>query len=174
MKIKTILLLLALCVTMGVSAQMRYHDVEYRQAKGKVKSITYSPESDETEPRICAFTIDGKEKDQAGVEYDSNGYRVSEKYTPDEDGSITTAKIMWKDGRVFKAIASGKDVSLTFNYKYNAKGELIEMSTDMGAASGLFKYQYSDYKYDASGNWISRKRVFMGQQDTETRTIVYY
>lgn len=174
MKIKTILLLLALCVTMGVSAQMRYHDVELNEAKGKVKSITYPPGPDETEPSIGEFTIDGKEKDLTGVQYDSNGYRVSEKYTPDEDGSITTAKIMWKDGRVFKAIASAKDMTYTLNYIYNAKGELIEMSLSMGDTKSDFKYQYSDYKYDASGNWISRKRVFMNEQWTETRTIVYY
>ena len=40
MKIKTILLFLALCITMGVSAQMRYHDAELNDAKGKVKSIS--------------------------------------------------------------------------------------------------------------------------------------
>ena len=58
MKIKTILLLRALCITMGVSAQMRYHDVELNDAKCNVKSITiYLPE---LKPSTIEFTIDGK------------------------------------------------------------------------------------------------------------------
>ena len=161
-------------MTASAGTQVRYHDVEYHEAKGKVKSITYSPGPDETEASISEFTIDGKEKDLTGVQYDSNGYRVSEKYTPDEDGSITTAKIMWKDGRVFKAIASDKEMTYTLNYIYNAKGELIERSLSIGDTKSGFKYQYSDYKYDDRGNWISRKIVFMEEQWTETRTIVYY
>ena len=161
-------------MTASAGTQVRYHDVEYHEAKGKVKSITYSPGPDETEASISEFTIDGKEKDLTGVQYDSNGYRVSEKYTPDEDGSITTAKIMWKDGRVFKAIVSDKERTYTLNYIYNAKGELIERSLSIGDTKSDFKYQYSDYKYDSKGNWISRKIVFMNEQWTETRTIVYY
>jgi formylglycine-generating enzyme required for sulfatase activity len=161
-------------MTASAGTQVRYHDVEYHEAKGKVKSITYPPGPDETEASIGEFTIDGKEKGPTGAEYDSNGYRVSEKYTPDEDGSITTAKIMWKDGRVFKAIASDKEITYTLNYKYNAKGELIERSLSIGDTKSDFKYQYSDYKYDSKGNWISRKIVFMEEQWTETRTIVYY
>ena len=161
-------------MTASAGTQVRYHDVEYHEAKGKVKSITYPPGPDETEAGISEFTIDGKEKDLTGVQYDSNGYRVSEKYTPGEDGSITTAKIMWKDGRVFKAIVSDKEMTCTLNYKYNAKGELIERSLSIGDTKSDFKYQYSDYKYDDRGNWISRKWRFMNEQWTETRTIVYY
>jgi hypothetical protein len=33
---------------------------------------------------------------------------------------------------------------------------------------------YTDYKYDAKGNWISRKASMMGQEMEQTRTIEYY
>lgn len=156
-------------MTASAGTQMRYHDVEFHQAKGKVKSITtYLGVKSSTRE----FTVDGKQKGVTDAEYDSNGYRI--KSTDKMNDITTTTEYIWENGRIVKLITSGNGMSVTSEYTYNAKGEVIEMSTDMGAASGLFKYQYSDYKYDATGNWISRKRVFMGQQDTETRTIVYY
>ena len=34
--------------------------------------------------------------------------------------------------------------------------------------------KYTDYKYDAKSNWISRKTNMMGQEMKLTRTIEYY
>ena len=169
MKIKTILLLLALCITMGVSAQMRYHDVELNDAKGKVKSITTNSVV-WGEPKLITveFSVDGKEKGAADVEYDNNGYRIK---STDKKNEITaTTKYTWENGRLIETFTatSINDITMSIKLKYNNKGEQIELAMD------TFKYQYSDYKYDAKGNWISRKRSFLGQQDTETRTIVYY
>ena len=76
-------------------------------------------------------------------------------------------------GRMVKAITSDRNPPFIVNGKYNAKGELIEMS--MGSVKpNAIQIQYSDYKYDARGNWISRKRSSLGVQSTETRTIEYY
>ena len=33
---------------------------------------------------------------------------------------------------------------------------------------------YTNYKFDAKGNWISRKASMMGQEMEEQRTIEYY
>jgi hypothetical protein len=150
-------------MTASAGTQVRYHDVEYHEAKGKVKSITYPPGPDETEASIGEFTIDGKEKGPTGAEYDSNGYCVSRK----------SRKYFWVNGRMVKAITSDRNPPYIVNNKYNAKGELIEMS--MGSVKpNAIQIQFSDYKYDAKGNWISRKRSSVGVQSTETRTIEYY
>jgi hypothetical protein len=169
MKIKTAILLLALCVTMGVSAQMRYHDVELNDAKGKVKSIsTNSVVWGEPKLITIEFTVDGKQKGVRDAEYDSNGYLI--KSTNKNNENTVTTKYIWENGRQIEVVTatSINDITMSFKLKYNNKGEQIELAMD------TFKYQYSDYKYDATGNWISRKRSFLGQQDTETRTIVYY
>ena len=34
--------------------------------------------------------------------------------------------------------------------------------------------KYTDYKYDAKGNWISRKTSMMGRDMEQTRTIEYF
>jgi hypothetical protein len=43
---------------------------------------------------------------------------------------------------------------------------------DMGGQE--METPYTDYKYDAKGNWISRKSSMMGQEMEQTRTIEYY
>ncbi|MBR4708755.1 MAG: hypothetical protein IKP30_01420 [Bacteroidaceae bacterium] len=169
MKIKTILLFLALCITMGVSAQMRYHDAELNDAKGKVKSIsTNSVVLGESKLITIEFTVDGKQKGVRDAEYDSNGYLI--KSTNKNNEFTVTTKYIWENGRLIEAVSttSINDITMSIKLKYNNKGEQIECAMD------TFKYQYSDYKYDAKGNWISRKRSFLGQQETETRTIEYY
>lgn len=169
MKIKTILLFLALCITMGVSAQMRYHDVELNDAKGKVKSIsTNAVVLGESMLITIEFTVDGKQKGVTDAEYDSNGYLI--KSTNKNNEITVTTKYTWENGRLIETFTatSINDITMSIKLKYNNKGELIECAMD------TFKNQYSDYKYDDRGNWISRKRSFLGQQETETRTIVYY
>ncbi len=169
MKIKTILLFLALCITMGVSAQMRYHDAELNDAKGKVKSIsTTAVVLGESKLITIEFTVDGKQKGVRGAEYDSNGYLI--KSTNKNNEITVTTKYIWENGRLIEAVntTSINDITMSIKLKYNNKGEQIECAMD------TFKYQYSDYKYDSKGNWISRKRNFLGQQETETRTIEYY
>ena len=169
MKIKTILLLLALCVTMGVSAQMRYHDAELNDAKGKVKSIsTTAVVLGESQLITIEFTVDGKQKGVRDAEYDSNGYLI--KSTNKNNEITVTTKYIWENGRLIEAVntTSINDITMSIKLKYNNKGEQIECAMD------TFKYQYSDYKYDSKGNWISRKQSYMGNEDTYTRTIEYY
>ena len=157
--------------TSSATAQKRYHDVEFHDAKGKVKSIKTELSSGQSLSSMVEFTIDGKEKGATDVEYDNNGYRLSSKDISQTDGSTVTVKYTWKNDRVIKVFYSYyKNLSNTLNFTYNAKGEQIEVS-DSG---GFLKVQYSDYKYDARGNWISRKSSILAKSATETRTIVYY
>ena len=146
--------------------------MEFHNAKGKVKSIKTNFELfGQPQSSMVEFTIDGKEKGATDVEYDNNGYRLSSKDISQTDGSTFTVKYTWKNDRVIKEFYSYKNISKTLNTTYNAKGELIEVS-DSG--DDIFKIQYSDYKYDARGNWISRKSSILNMSETETRTIVYY
>lgn len=158
-------------MTASAGTQMRYHDAELNDAKGNVKSITTY--LGELKPSTREFTIDGKQKGVTDAEYDSNGYRI--KSTDKMNDITTTNEYIWENGRIVKLITSAKGMSFTSEYTYNAKGEVIEMSSFMGTAkTNAMKSQFSDYKYDATGNWISRKSSFLGQQGTETRTIEYY
>lgn len=70
MKIKTILLLLALCVTMSVSAQMRYHDVELSNAKGEVIEMSSFMGTAKTNAMKYQFS---------DYQYDSKGNWLSRK-----------------------------------------------------------------------------------------------
>ena len=160
-------------MTANAGTQVRYHDVEYHQAKGKVKSITTNDiVFGQPKTRTIEFTVDGKQIGVTDAEYDSNGYRI--KSTDKMNDITTTSNYVWENGRIVKLITSANGMSLTSEYTYNAKGEVVEVSVYMGSAKNTTKIQYSDYKYDATGNWISRKSSLFGQQDTETRTIVYY
>ena len=160
-------------MTASAGTQMRYHDAELNDAKGKVKSIsTNAVVLGESKLITIEFTVDGKQKGVTDAEYDSNGYRI--KSTDKMNDITTTSNYVWENGRIVKLITSANGMSLTSEYTYNAKGEVVEASMYMGSAKNTMKIQFSDYKYDATGNWISRKMVFMGEQRTETRTIVYY
>jgi len=55
---------------------------------------------------------------------------------------------------------------------YNDKGAVAAQSMDFGGQA--MEMPYTDYKYDAKGNWISRKMSMMGQEMEQTRTIEYY
>lgn len=160
-------------MTASAGTQMRYHDVEYHEAKGKVKSITTNDiVFGQPKTRTIEFTVDGKQIGVTDAEYDSNGYRI--KSTDKINDITTTSNYVWENGRIVKLITSVNGMSLTHEYTYNAKGEVVEASMYMGSAKNTMKIQYSDYKYDSRGNWISRKERFMNEQMTETRTIVYY
>ena len=160
-------------MTANAGTQMRYHDVEYHDAKGKVKSITTNDiVFGQPKTRTIEFTVDGKQIGVTDAEYDSNGYRI--KSTDKIKDITTTSNYVWENGRIVKSITSVNGMSLTSEYTYNAKGEVVEASKYMGSAKNTMKIQYSDYKYDSRGNWISRKERFMNEQMTETRTIVYY
>lgn len=63
---------------------------------------------------------------------------------------------------------------ITTTYSYNQQGDLVSEVYSDG-----YQQAYSDYVYDAHGNWISRNYSYKnGEQWTapvaQTRTITYY
>jgi hypothetical protein len=87
-------------------------------------------------------------------------------------GNEVTIKYTWKDGKLASQSMDMMGNPMTFTFTYNDKGAVASQSMDMGGQE--MKMEYTDYKYDAKGNWISRKTQMMGQDMEQTRTIEYY
>ena len=102
--------------------------------------------------------------------YDANGFLQSMKMS--FQGNEVTIKYTWKDGKLATQSMDMMGNPMTFIFTYNDKGAIASQSMDMGGQE--MKMEYTDYKYDAKGNWISRKTQMMGQDMEQTRTIEYY
>ena len=167
---KKVLMMLALmAVPFAMQAQTAFHDVEANEAKGAVKKISQNMMGRD---QVTTFTQDGKMQ-RDGVTsavYDANGFLQSMKMS--FQGQEVTIKYTWKDGRLATQSMDMMGNPMTFTFTYNDKGAVASQSMDMGGQE--MKMEYTDYKYDAKGNWISRKTNMMGQEMEQTRTITYY
>ena len=171
---KVLLLLALLAVPFAMQAQ-KYHDVEFNEAKGPVKSIKQAGMMGRGE-QVINFSQDGKMQAEGltGLVYDDNGYlQKAERQveTPQGNMKITTT-YKWENGKVKSQSMDFGQGSMTQEFKYNEKGAPAAESIDMGGQA--MEMPYTDYKYDAKGNWISRKMSMMGQEMEQTRTIEYY
>ena len=164
---KALMTLALLALPFAMQAQTKFHDVEANDAKGAVKSITTSMMGQEQK---TTFTVDGKEENLNNAVYDENGYLQSAKVSA--NGMEMNVKYKWENGKVISQTMNvmGQDMPTTF--VYNDKGEIVKQSMNMGGQEMVI--EYSDYKYDDHGNWISRKISVMGQNMEVPRTIVYY
>ena len=61
---------------------------------------------------------------------------------------------------------------MTVSHTYNEKG--APASDTIDAAGQKMTSAYTDYQYDAHGNWISRKTNMMGNEIEQKRTIEYF
>ena len=108
-------------------------------------------ENSETLNRKFVYEYDSKGRVKTAKEYLQNGNLVSDKSLKyDENGRV-------KEETVTDPVSSTKVV-----YKYNQKGNLIEMLEEKTSKLGVgtkskTKIVYSDYKVDAHGNWTQRK-----------------
>lgn len=153
----------------AIEAQTKYHDVEANDAKGPVKSITMSVMGN---TQMTTFSEDGKMQ-QEGMKnavYDENGYL--QKAEIEVQGMTIPLSFTWENGRVKSQSTSMMGQQMVTTNIYNDKGEIIKQQIDMGGQK--MEMEYSDYKYDDRGNWISRKGSVMGQQIDAPRTIEYY
>ncbi len=164
---KTLIMLVLFLVPFALQAQTKYHDVELNDAKGAVKSITTSMMGQEQK---ITFTQEGKQENLKNAVYDENGYLQS----AESENQMGTMKVSykWENGKVKSQSTNmmGQDVPVTL--VYNDKGELVKQSISMGGQE--MNIEFSDYKYDDHGNWISRKTAVMGQNMETPRTIEYY
>ena len=163
---KVFMMLVLFVVPFAMQAQT-FHDVEANDAKGPVKSITTSMMG---QSQKITFTQDGKQEGLNKAVYDDNGYLKS----AEQDNQMGTVKVTykWENGKIKSQTMDMMGQQMPMNYIYNEKGELVKQT--MSSPMGDMTIEYSDYKYDDRGNWISRKTSVMGQQMETPRTIEYY
>lgn len=166
---KALLTLAVLAVPFALQAQTKFHDVEVHEASGPVKKIEGSQMG---QKQIINFTQDGKMQ-QDGVtdmKYDENGYLQSATMSMNDMSMSSTYQ--WENGQFKGQSVNIMGQSMVNTLKRDDKGAIIGASMDMGGQK--MDMDYKDIKYDAKGNWISRKITVMGQEIEQTRTIEYY
>ena len=167
---KKVLMMLALmAVPFAMQGQTVFHDVEANEAQGAVKKISQNMMGHD---QVTNFTQDGKMQRDGltNAVYDANGYLQSA--TMSMQGQEFTTKFTWKDGKLASQSLEMMGQQVIVGFTYNDKGAVATQSMNMGGQE--MKMEYTDYKYDAKGNWISRKTSMMGQEMEQTRTIEYY
>ena len=170
---KKVLMMLALmAIPFAMQGQTKFHDVEANEAQGPVKKITSNTMGRD---QVTTFTQDGKMQREGltNAVYDANGYLQSATMTMMQ-GQAIDMKYTWKDGKIVSQSMNIMGRDMVTKRTYNDKGAVAEESMDMGGGGREVKIPYTDYKYDAKGNWISRKTSIMGQEMEQTRTIEYY
>ena len=167
---KKVLMMLALmAIPFAMQGQTKFHDVEANEAQGAVKKISQNIMGHN---QVTTFSQDGKMQREGVTDavYDANGYLQSMKMS--FQGNEVTIKYTWKDGKLATQSMNMMGNDMTFTFIYNDKGAIVAQSMNMGGQE--MKMEYKDIKYDAKGNWISRKTNMMGQDIEQTRTIEYY
>ena len=168
---KKVLMMLALmAIPFAMQGQTKFHDVEFNEATGPVKKIVSSVMGHE---QVTTFTQDGKMQREglSNAVYNSEGYLQSCTMTMMQ-GQAIDVKYKWENGRIATQTMNMMGRDMTTKRSYNDKGILVSESMDMGGQD--MKFEYTDIKCDAKGNWISRKTEMMGQEMVQTRTIEYY
>ena len=166
---KLMMMVAMLAVSFAMQAQTKFHDVELNEAKGAVKCIKSNQMGQDI---VINFSQDGKMSRQgmSDAKYDADGYLQSAKMSM--MGNEIEIKYKWENGRVVsqKMNVMGNDMEV--KRTYNEDGTLKADVMDMGG--NQMESPYTNYKFDAKGNWISRTGEMMGQTMEQTRTIEYY
>ena len=156
-------------VAFTAQAQTKFHDVEVNEAQGAVKKITTNVMG---QAQVVSFDQNGKQIEGLNdPKYDANGYLQSAKRTMFQ-GQETTINYKWENGKIVSQSMEMMGNQVVTKLTYNDKGAVASQSMDFGGQA--MEMPYTDYKYDAKGNWISRKMSMMGQEMEQTRTIEYY
>ena len=167
---KKILMMIALmALPFALHAQTKFHDLEMNEAQGAVKKIS---QDIMRRQQVTTFTQDGKMQREGMSDpvYDANGYLQSAKMTMRDQETTVTFK--WQDGKLVSQTMNMMGNDVTTTYTYNDKGAIASQSMNFGGRE--MKMEYTDYKYDEKGNWISRKTSMMGNEIEQTRTIEYF
>ena len=155
------MMLALMAIPFAMQGQTKFHDVEANDQDMMGRK------------QVTTFTQDGKMQREGltNAVYDANGYLQSATMTMMQ-GEAIDLKYTWKDGKIVSQSMNIMGRDMVTKRTYNDKGAVAEESMDMGGRE--IKIPYTDYKYDAKGNWISRKTNMMGQDIEQTRTIEYY
>lgn len=166
---KVFCMLVLLAGTMTMFAQAKFHDLEFNEVTGPVKSVKTSVMGQQ---QTYNFTQDGKMQCDimSDVVYDANGYIQSA--SMNLQGQSIPVKYKWENGKLVSQTMSMMGNDMEMKITYDDKGVRSKMSMDFGGQA--VDIPYTDYKYDEKGNWISRKSTMMGQDIEENRTIEYF
>ena len=166
---KVFMLMALLALPFAMQAQTKFHDVEANDATGPVKSIKQAMMGRDI---VVTFTEDGKmqREGMTDAKYDADGYLQSAKMSFQGQEIAITYK--WENGKIKSQSMNIMGQEMTTTRTYNEKGAPASESMNIGGQE--MTMEYSDIKYDAKGNWISRKTSMMGQEIELTRTIEYY
>lgn len=102
------------------------------------------------------------------IERDKNG-AIIEYYDPETE---CTTRIKWEDGKVIgNTDMYGDGInSSSIGYEYDKENNIVQLIQE-----GItFPTNYSNYKFDEFGNWISRMVEINGDSYEEKRYITYY
>ena len=166
---KVFMMIAMVAVAFTAQAQTKFHDVEVNEAQGAVKKITTNVMG---QAQVVSFDQNGKQIEGLNdAKYDANGYLQSAKRTMFQ-GQETTINYKWENGKIVSQSMEMMGNQVETKLTYNDKGAVAAQSMNFGGQA--MEMPYTDYKYDAKGNWISRKMSMMGQEMEQTRTIEYY
>ena len=166
---KMMMMLALVAMSFAAQAQTKFHDVEFNEASGPVKKIVSSVMGRE---QVTNISKDGK-MDREGLTnavYDAEGYLQSA--TMSVRGQEVNVSFKWENGKVKSQSMDMMGQAVTTTYNYNEQGAIVSQSMNFGGQE--MKMEYTNIKYDAKGNWISRTTSMMGQEMELTRTIEYY
>ena len=166
---KAIMMIALLAVPFALQAQTKFHDVEANEAKGPVAKISHSIMGIE---QVTTFTKDGKmQRDgMSDAVYNEEGYLQTAKI--EAQGMKTYVSYQWENGMVKSQSMDVMGQKMTVSHTYNEKGAPTSDTIDAGGQK--MTSAYTDYQYDAHGNWISRKTNMMGNEIEQKRTIEYF
>ena len=166
---KTLMKIAQMAMPFAIQAHTKLHDVEASEAQGAVKKISQDMMGRQ---QVTTFTQEGKMQREGLSDpvYDANGYIQSAKMSM--RGQETTVTYKWQDGKLVSQTMNMMGNDVTTTYTYNDKGAIASQSMNFGGQQ--MEMKYTDYKYDAKGNWISRKTNMMGQDMGQTRSSEYF
>lgn len=166
---KAIMMIALLAVPFALQAQTKFHDVEANEAKGPVAKISQSIMGIE---QVTTFTKDGKmQRDgMSDAVYNEEGYLQTAKI--EAQGMKMDVSFQWENGMVKSQSMDVMGQKMTVSHTYNEKGAPASDTIDAGGQK--MTSAYTDYQYDAHGNWISRKTNMMGNEIEQKRTIEYF
>ena len=167
---KLFMMIALMAIPFAMQAQTKFHDVEANEATGPVKCIKTNMMGRE---QVINFTKEGKMQSDgiSDAKYDENGYLQSAKRSMMQ-GQEIEFKYKWENGRVvsqkMNVMGNDMEVKRTYNDDGTPKADIMDMG------GNTMESPYTNYKFDAKGNWISRTGEMMGQTMEQTRTIEYY
>ena len=145
-------------------------DLSLFQLQGHVKKCIIPGFISYFGDKVMKFSEEGKliSPHYEEIERDQNG-AIIEYYDPD---SHSTTRIEWKDGKVIGETVLSDDGYFSFShgYEYDKENNIVQEITARIASPT----NYSNYKFDEFGNWISRTAKADKITWEERRYITYY